>query len=214
MWGRGTGMVNSGKRASLFPRLGSAGLTRTGKGMYSEVSTVFSQYLNHISFLSSISVEFRERLATPYPPIDTWMAESQETLNLWSDMINRKKRHDNRPKPRILMDVVDRTQVFTVPADRSMIIRDRLTGKIVMVVIRNFVGDSTLLKYIDTIVQASVDFRKSTRVSVMFFHCILTLILVSAWWSRLPRSDWIIGWIAQSPIYQLGQEHTGQVPLR
>jgi len=108
------------------------------------------------------------------------MAESQETLDLWHDMITRKKRHDNRPRPRLLMDVVDRTQVLTVPANKSMIIRDRVTHEIVMVVIRNFVGDSTLVKYIDSIVQASVDFRKSIRVSVIFFHCILTLILVSA----------------------------------
>ena len=93
--------------------------------------------------------------------MDTWVTEHQETLDLWHETITRKTRHDNRPRPQLLMDVVDRTQVFTVPANKSMIIKDRATNKVVMVVIRSFVRDPSLLSYIDGIIQASVNFWKS-----------------------------------------------------
>ena len=78
------------------------------------------------------------------------------------------------------MEVVDHKRVLTVPADKSCIIKDRATGQAVMVVIRNFVGDENLLSYIDSIIAASLDFRRSTRVSVISFQCIPALILVVA----------------------------------
>jgi len=64
------------------------------------------------------------------------------------------------------MLVVDHTQVFTIPANQSMVIRDKTNPeKVVMVVICNFVQDPGLLEYINMIVQKSVTVRRGARVS-------------------------------------------------
>lgn len=88
--------------------------------------------------------------------------------DLWQNHISYSPQPDKR-HTRYPLTVVDtvKLQLDAQPGTDYMI-RDRKTGDLVMIVLRDFTGHSALHAYIKDICQANIEYRKSMRVCCIF----------------------------------------------
>jgi hypothetical protein len=108
-------------------------------------------------------------LAAPYPAGGEWWYETRAARDRWYDHLMHGKQPDKR-LPRHEFCNVDPGQLQQiVAADESVVVHDPDTGELVMVVLRNFCNDPSVLAWVDAKVIEIVGCKKSARVSKPFF---------------------------------------------
>ena len=108
------------------------------------------------------------KLENPYPPKYHWIVESKNIDDQWRKHIETSPQPDKREKRHPIYHL-DRTKLQAdAGPDRDAIFRDKESNELVMVVIRNFTKHPGLLEYMDDIIKANTEYRKSVRVYIYF----------------------------------------------
>jgi len=106
-------------------------------------------------------------LKTPYPPKYKWIVESEAIADLWRDHIDNGPQPDKRHQryPLFLLDPAKLS--LDVDSDTDLIVYDKKTKQLVMVILRNFTDHPELLSAMGDIIKANVEHRKSMRVCII-----------------------------------------------
>jgi hypothetical protein len=116
-------------------------------------------------FLSSLPSLQLPKLQKPWPPKDVWLSESTDTAHLWRRHFQHARLHDKRTKRKpVIVATTDRPWTKIIRADENAIVRDAASGKIILIVIRNFCGNQEVLDWASDIVQDTLDIKKSVRL--------------------------------------------------
>ncbi|TFY63638.1 hypothetical protein EVJ58_g3143 [Rhodofomes roseus] len=105
-----------------------------------------------------------DRLREAYPEYHQWIAETPEIEQQWGHRIRKGKKADKRHKRHPLVLEDPSRLRYVVKEDESVVFRDKETGDIIMMVIRDFCKDPRALKFVDCNAAESVDLRKSVRL--------------------------------------------------
>ena len=116
------------------------------------------------SFYSTIQTLSLSKLAAPYPPKHHWMVESSAIDNQWRYYIEHGKQPDKR-HPRYPIFHVDPSKLQRdILATEDLLIFDKETGQLVMVVLRRFCQYTPLLTHLGDVIKRAVQSRRSMRV--------------------------------------------------
>ena len=122
------------------------------------------------SRLEGVQTIHLPRLPEPYPPAQQDIYETEKIAKIWKDYREMKKHPDPRsglggwPE----LEKLDPSKLtHTIAADESIIIRDRDSGTIAVVVLRNFSGNQDVLDWVNSIVDENVGLRRGIRVCVL-----------------------------------------------
>ena len=110
------------------------------------------------------------RLAEPYPPPLHDIYETEEIAAIWHNHRANKKHPDSHGRsagkwPKLEQLNKDKL-AHTVEVNESAIIRDDKSGKVVAVVLRNFVRDEEILEWVTSLACENVGVRRNVRVCV------------------------------------------------
>jgi hypothetical protein len=116
------------------------------------------------TFYSTVDIIYLSKLAKPYPPKYHWMVESKAIDDQWSYYMKHGKQPDKRLRRYPLFPVdLSKLQRDISPTD-DLLIFDKKTKQLVMLVLRNFVGHTPLLTHMGDVIKRGIQYRKSMRV--------------------------------------------------
>lgn len=131
------------------------------------------------SFLEGVETFLLSKLTTPYPVENHWMCESDVIDEKWRHYLKHDPRaQPDKRRPRQPIFRVDPSHLsIDIASDQSAIVYDAKTGKLIILVLRNFCSDPDLLSHIEGIIKQAVEYRKSMRVS--HFNKLLSHLITS-----------------------------------
>lgn len=103
-------------------------------------------------------------LDTPYPPKDGWVYESETIRSRWEGHLKTGRLHDQRTKCREMVELDPDQLQLDIAETESCIIRDKNTGKIAGMVLRNFCKSPEALAWASSLVHDNTHWRKNVRV--------------------------------------------------
>ena len=92
----------------------------------------------HGKILDSIPVYYIDRLSTPYPPLNTWIHETDIIGEQWRHQIEYGKLADNRQSRKPLVKLDFGKLQHNVEITSNALFRDSKTNEIIGLVLRNF----------------------------------------------------------------------------
>ena len=127
------------------------------------------------SWLKGVPVVELPKLENPYPPPGKDIFVIEEITSIWRSYCAWKKHPDDRGKSKGKwpeLEKLDETKLSrTVGPDESIIIRDKDTGRIALVVLRNFSGgNDEVLDWGVSIVDENVGLRRGIWVCLLTAH--------------------------------------------
>jgi hypothetical protein len=116
--------------------------------------------------LRNIETIFLQKSRGPFPPSQNWISESAENAARWRAHLATVRRHDDRRAryPVMTIPPADQRWKRVVRANEDIIVRDKDTGEIVLLVMRNFCGDKDVLEWANSLVEVGVSTKKSIRL--------------------------------------------------
>jgi hypothetical protein len=108
------------------------------------------------------------KLATPYPPTYKWIVESKTIADLWQEHIEESKQPDKRHKRHPIFMLDEEKLQYDVESNEDVLIYDKETEELVMVILRGFTGHPELLSYLEQVVKANVEHQKNLQVCFIF----------------------------------------------
>jgi hypothetical protein len=118
-------------------------------------------------FFQGVKTVFLQKLRTPYPPIKHWICESASIDDKWSNYLkfDPRAQPDRRRERQPIFHIHPSHLSLDIEADQSVVVYDAATGRLILVVLRNFCSDPHLLSHIEGIIKQAVECRKTIRVS-------------------------------------------------
>lgn len=153
-------------------------------------------------------------MKTIYPPKYKWIVESEAIHKRWAYYIEEGPQPDKREKCHsIIMHNPAKLQL-DIGFNSSAVVRDKETKELVMIVIRNFLGNSGLLSFLGGIIKDNIDHRKNMRVCIIFkpFVSYSPLLPACRSWQYCSSRDF--SWSALQTFSQLGEEHYIETAFR
>lgn len=100
-----------------------------------------------------------------YPTTGWFVSETEEARVQWHKHLQSDWWHDGRRDRRYAWPLDKGSLKLNIPSDKSCILVDKKTKKIIAVVIRDFCRDDGVLAWVDFVIRHNLDIRKSVRVS-------------------------------------------------
>ena len=114
--------------------------------------------------LTSIPVYYMDRLSTAYPPLNTWIYETDIVGEQWRYQIEQGKLADNRQSRKPLVKLDTDKLKHNVASTSNAIFRDSQTNEIIGLVLRNFVRRDDVRQWASAILDDSIKMKKSVRL--------------------------------------------------
>jgi hypothetical protein len=99
-----------------------------------------------------------------YPPRKHWVFESDEIYNKWRWYIKGGPLPDKRENIRSMHHLEPQKLQLDIGPDRSIIVRDKTTHKLVLLVFRDFTMDHELLAHVNNAIMCNLEARQDIRV--------------------------------------------------
>ncbi|XP_006454211.1 hypothetical protein AGABI2DRAFT_61502 [Agaricus bisporus var. bisporus H97] len=112
---------------------------------------------------NQLPVERLEELKNPYPPPGKFVCEDDNIRQLWHRRIMEAKQADKRLKRCEPLVIDSKELVRTVGVSENLVVRDSLTGEIVLMVVRQFCRDIDIIAWMEDIVVEAVDICRNIR---------------------------------------------------
>ncbi|KAH0826468.1 hypothetical protein J3R83DRAFT_5469 [Lanmaoa asiatica] len=129
------------------------------------------------------------KLPIPYPPGGAWWYETAGVREKWWSRLVLENQPDERLRRHNFCEV-DKTQLqHTVSPDQNILIRDAQTQEVVLVVLRNFCNDLSVLEWANSKVAEIAGYKKSVRLEDPGK---LALVGYSAGSRSAPKFDWVL----------------------
>ena len=142
----------------------------------------------HNQILDNIPVYYIDRLSTPYPPLNTWIYETDIIGEQWRDQIEYGKQADSRQSRKPLVKLDFGKLQHNVEITSNAVFRDSKTNEIIGLVLRNFVGREDVRQWASMIIDDSTKMKKSARLED-------TGTIVLEGYSAGSRSKPMFGWV-------------------
>lgn len=115
------------------------------------------------------------RLDTPYPPRNHWVADTQDTRDMWERHLSVRRLRDKRTgyHPMHLIDYT-RLAANILPGE-DVFIYDSTTRLLACAVIRNFACLPGPLAWVDFVIQEAIAYRLPTRVCCLLLSLLALL---------------------------------------
>ncbi|KAF8310426.1 hypothetical protein F5887DRAFT_1081455 [Amanita rubescens] len=114
--------------------------------------------------LEGIKVVELPKLKIPYPPKNHWVVESKDIGDLWFDYIYNRDQPDPRLKRHPFHQLDPAKITLYVDPDTNIIVKDKKTKEIVLVVMRNACRDKGAVLWVDATVTDATKLKKSIRL--------------------------------------------------
>jgi hypothetical protein len=116
-------------------------------------------------FLSRVPTCCIDAPQKPYPDFGYWVYESASIKQHWHDYLCFGAQADSRLPRRPLLELDPACLAFDIGAKQSIIFKDKVSGEIILIVLRNFCRDARVLQWVDEVIKEYVELTKSVRVS-------------------------------------------------
>jgi hypothetical protein len=113
-------------------------------------------------FIASLPVIEAKVLPTSYPPLGSWVCETQQIYDLWSYHIKHAPQADKRLKRKPMMIVQPHRLTYDILPNQGGLIK--VGERIVGMVVRDFCEEPAVKSWAEGVVAEGVEKKKSVRV--------------------------------------------------
>lgn len=103
-----------------------------------------------------------------YPPRKHWVFESDEIYQKWRWYIKGGPLPDKRENIRSMFYLEPQKLQLDIAPDRSVIVRDKTTHELVLLIIRDFTMDRELLDHVNNAIMHNLEVRQDIRVCYFY----------------------------------------------
>lgn len=192
--------------AALAYRLQEKDLLRWSKKHFIETAQLNWRAVDKAKFLSKFNVHKVAPLPRNkiYPPVDQYIAETQEIYNKNHQFICVDNLHDSRDHRRDIHMLKESKLQKDIPFDQSAIFYDKATNRFIGMVIRDVCKNEDAVEFVDGAIEHVIDTRKTCRVSLPPFTLLKGNLGLPERRRWFPSPDGVVGWVPKGSVPRLG----------